>query len=205
MAEPQAPQPGLRPITSSVDTSAESQAQGAIHEVAALFIDAHDLEVAVQDLLTHGFDHGDVALLAGEHTVRQRLGHRIADSRAAADDPATPRRGWIEPESRTQWQSAIAAMLGYVGAVTAVGLTFATGGAAAAAIGAALVGAGGGAGLGAGLARVFDQRLAHELERQITAGGILLWVRCRETAGENRAREILARHGAQHVHAHTIG
>lgn len=173
----------------------------AVREVVALFPDAHALEAAVQDLLTHGFDHGDLSLLATEKVVRGRLGHRLADSAAAADDPNAPRRAWVEPESRMEGRGALASVLGYFGAVTALGLTFATGGAAAAAIGAALVGAGAGAGLGTGLGRLFDQRLAREFQHQIDQGGILLWVRVTgQPECEARAREVLARHGAHHVH-----
>ncbi len=177
---------------------------GAVREVVAMFADPHALEAAVQDLLTHGFDHGDLSVLASVRVVRDRLGHRLVDSNTAADDPATPRRGWVEPETRMEGRGALASVLGYFGAVTALGLTFATGGAAAAAIGAALVGAGAGAGLGTGLGRLFDRRLAHEFQHQIDGGGILLWVRVTgEPECEARAREVLARHGAHHVHAHT--
>lgn len=177
--------------------------ENAVREVVALFADPHALEAAVQDLLTHGFDHGDLSLLASEKVVRDRLGHRLAASADAADDPAAPRRAWVEPESRMEGRGALASVLGYFGAVTALGLTFATGGAAAAAIGAALLGAGAGAGLGTGLGRLFDQRLAREFQHQIDQGGILLWVRVTGVPEcESRAKEVLARHGAHHVHAH---
>jgi hypothetical protein len=173
-----------------------------VREVVALFSDAHELEAAVQDLLTNGFDHGDLSVLAREKVVRDRLGHRLGDSVAGADRDDVPRRGWVEPESRMEGRGALASVLGYFGAVTALGLTFATGGAAAVAIGAALVGAGAGAGLGTGLGRLFDQRLAREFQRQIDEGGILLWVRLGQEPGcEQRAMEILTRHGGHHVHA----
>lgn len=172
-----------------------------VAEMVALFADPHALEAAVQDLLTHGIDHGDISILGREKVVRERLGHRLDDSVAGADQPGLPRRGWIEPESRMQGRGALASVLGYFGAVTALGLTFATGGAAAVAIGAALVGAGAGAGIGTGLGKLFDQRLAREFQHQIEQGGILLWVRLADQPEcEARVREVLARHGAHHVH-----
>lgn len=170
-------------------------------EVVGLFSDAHALEAAVQDLLTHGFDHGDLSLLATDKVVRERLGHRIDDTVAASDDPTLPRRAWVEPETRMEGRGALTSVLGYFGAVTALGLTFATGGAAAAAIGGAVIGAGAGAGLGVGLGRLFDQRLVHEFERQLEHGGILLWVRVGdESECEKRALDTLNRHGAHHAH-----
>lgn len=173
-----------------------------LREIVALFADAHGLEVAVQDLLTHGFDHGDLSILATEKAVRERLGHRIDDTVTASDDPATPRRAWIEPETRMEGRGALASVLGYFGAVTALGLTFATGGVAGVAVAAALVGAGAGAGLGVGLGRLFDQRLVREFQNQLDRGGILLWVRVNDDAErETRAMDILDRHGGHHVHA----
>lgn len=175
-----------------------------VREVVALFSDVHGLEAAVQDLLTHGFDHGDLSVLASEKVVRERLGHRIDDTVvAAAEDPMLPRRSWVEPEARMEGRGALASVLGYFGAVTALGLAFATGGAAAAAIGAALVGAGAGAGLGAGLGKLFDQRLVREFQSQLERGGILLWVRVNDDpACEARAMEVLNRHGGHHVQVH---
>lgn len=172
-----------------------------VREVVALFSDPHALEAAVQDLLTNGFDHGDLSILAREKVVREKLGHRLQDTVADADRGDLPRRAWVEPESRMEGRGALASVLGYFGAITALGLTFATGGAAAAAIGAALVGAGAGAGLGTGLGRLFDQRLAREFEHQVEQGGILLWVRVTDSPEcEARATEVLGRHGGHHVH-----
>ncbi|CAA7624542.1 hypothetical protein [Magnetospirillum sp. UT-4] len=169
-------------------------------EVVGLFPDPRTMEAAVQELLSSGFDHGDLSLLATEGVVREQLGHRLDDSVAAADDPDSPRRGWVAPETRTEGRGALGSALGYLGAVTALGLVFATGGGAAVAVGAALLGAGAGAGAGFGLGRLFDRRLADEFERQLETGGILIWVRCRDTAAEARAVSVLTGHGAHHVH-----
>lgn len=187
---------------STPSATGESTPAPDVCELVGLFTDPHAMEMAVQELLTSGFDHGDLSILADERTVRGALGHRLVDTVAAADDPQVPRRAWIEPESRVEGRSALAAALGYVGAVTAAALTFATGGVAAAAIGGAVVGAGTGAGLGAVLGRLFDQHLAREFETQIERGGILTWVRCRATDADQHATEILQRHGAHHVHLH---
>lgn len=171
-------------------------------EVVALFSEPHAMEAGVEALLVNGFDHGDLSVLASEKVLREKLGHRLDDTLTAADDPEVPRRAWVEPESRMEGRGALASVLGYFGAVGALGLTFATGGGAAVAIGAALVGAGAGAGLGVGLGRLFDQRLAREFEHQVERGGILVWVRCHNDECERKAVEILNGHGAHHVHAH---
>lgn len=184
-------------------TPEESRSAVAVarpREVVALFADPLTLEAAVEALLTAGFDHADLSLLAGERVVSERLGHRIADSLVAADDPAAPRRSWVEPESRMEGRGALAAVLGYLGAVTALGLTFATGGGAAAAIAAAAVSGSAAAGLGVGLGRLFDQRLARHFHLQLLQGGILLWVRVRDAAAEAAAMAILEAHHGHHIH-----
>lgn len=171
-------------------------------EVVGLFSDPHAMEAGVEALLVSGFDHSDLSVLAGEKVLREKLGHRLDDTLTAADDPEVPRRAWVEPESRMEGRGALASVLGYFGAVGALGLTFATGGAAAVAIGAALVGAGAGAGLGVGLGKLFEQRLAREFEHQVEKGGLLVWVRCHNDESERKAMDILNAHGAHHVHAH---
>jgi hypothetical protein len=188
------------PTPSSMPTRRDTE----VREVVGLFSDAGALEAAVEDLLRSGFEHGDVSLLAGERVVREKLGHRLDDTIAAADDPNVPRRGYVGSEATNEGRTALTSILGYFGAVTALGVTFATGGAAAAAIGAALVGGGAGAGLGVGLGKLYDKRTADNLEEQIHKGGILVWVRCRDGACEERAGELLRRHGAHHVHAHAM-
>lgn len=192
------------PDYSSPSTEPSPPQDYEIREVVGLFCDPIQMEHGVQDVLTHGFEHGDLSILAGETTVREKLGHRLEDTKAFADDPETPRRGYIEPETRMEGRGALASVLGYVGAVTAMGMTFATGGVLALAVGAGLLGAGAGAGLGIGLGRVYDKRLADQFEEQVDKGGILVWVRCRRPGDEERAAEMLTRHGARHVHAHTL-
>lgn len=195
-----------RPTTvSRLTPDAGPGTEMTLSEVVGSFSDVHAMEAAVQDLLTeHGFDHGDISLLAGEEVVRKRLGHRLDDTLAAADDPQAPRRGYVAPEVRMEGRGALASVLGYLGGVTALGVTFATGGAAGAAILAALVGGGAAAGVGAGLGKLFDQRLAKQFHEQIDHGGILVWVRCREPECQGRAAQVLHAHGAHHVHAHTL-
>jgi hypothetical protein len=58
--------------------------------------------------------------------------------------------------------------------------------------------------VGTALGRLFDTRLAREMERQIAQGGVLVWVQVRDDECEARAKAALERNGAHHVHAHTV-
>ena len=161
-------------------------------EVVGLLPDVHAMEAAVQELLTSGFDRGEVSILAGDNA--------LGGDNILGEDPHVPRRAWVEPESRVQGQGALAVALGYVGAVTAAALTLSTGGAVMPVIGGAVFGAGAGAGLGTAVGRLLDRRLARQMERQVARGGILVWADCRDDQTEDRAVQVLRRHGASHVH-----
>ncbi|MBY0430632.1 MAG: general stress protein [Rhodospirillales bacterium] len=173
-------------------------------EAVGAFDDPQALERAVQDLLTSGFDHEDLSVLAGDGVVRKKLGHLYTSTIQAADDPQVPRTGYAEPESRTEGRGALAGMLGYVGAVIAGGLTVATGGAAAAVIAAGVLAGGAGTAVGLGLGRIMDQRIAAALHQQLERGGILLWVRAPTAESRDIATSLLAKHGAHHIHVHTV-
>ncbi|HSV29409.1 MAG TPA: hypothetical protein VLL76_07615, partial [Candidatus Omnitrophota bacterium] len=73
-----------------------------VREVVGLFPDTSAMEHGVEELLRNGFEHGDISLLASERTVREKLGHRLDDPVAAADDPEVPRRGYIGPEAHNE-------------------------------------------------------------------------------------------------------
>ncbi len=176
--------------------------QSELREAVGIFSDAKAVERAVQELLTRGFDQADISLLATERTARDKLGAYSQDTHAAEDDPQAPRQDWISPEARTEGRSALAGMLGYLGALTVAGVVFATGGAAAAAVVAGVVGGGATAAVGATLGRRMDRKIAEAIEYQLDHGGIVLWVRLQRENQVADALEVLRNHGAQDVHIH---
>lgn len=175
-----------------------------VREAVGVFGDARDLEQAVQDLLTSGFNQEDVSVLAREETVSAQLGHRLRDIREVEDDPEAPRRAWAGPESRTQGRGALAGVMGYVGAVTAGGLAFAVGGPVSAVVAAGLVAGGAMGAAGVALGNLLDRRFADSLRNQLEHGGILLWVHVRDPEQERAAVEVLNRHAARDVHVHEL-
>jgi hypothetical protein len=90
-----------------------------------------------------------------------------------------------------------------IAAFAAAGLTVATGGVAAATIAAAAVAAGG---VGAA-STLFGRKLADDqasfLDAQLARGGVLLWVRTRNSASEQTVLEVLRRHSA-HAYLHDL-
>jgi len=175
-----------------------------VREAVGVFDSAEDLENALDGLLSHGFDRAELSLLASEHAIEKKLGHRYATVEEVEDDPEVPRRALVR---RAETGAAEGAVLGgfmYVGAVAAAGAVIAAGGPAGTAIVAAVLSGGAGALVGGGLARLIGRHHADHLQEQLDHGGLVLWVRTRDEAHEAAAREVLSAHNARHVHVHDV-
>jgi hypothetical protein len=169
-----------------------------------VFHDEKSLQSAVDSLLINGFDRSYMSLLAGEHAVETKLGHRFEKVAELEDDPEVPTRAYVGVDSRTEGEAAIIGGLFYVGAIAAAGMIVASGGTAAAALIAGALAGGGGGLIGAALARFLEHRHAHRLQEQLNHGGLLLWVRTPAPEDEQRAMDILRAHGADDVHVHDL-
>ncbi len=175
-----------------------------VRETVAVFHRADDLENAVADLESSGFDRRDISLLASQNAVKEKLGHAYREIGEAKDDPRAPRAAFVSKASVAEGQGLLAGMLAYIGAAAATGAVVASGGTAAAIIGAAAA-TGGATGLaGAALAKWIGDKRANYLQEQLDRGGILLWVRTPDPDTERRAHEIFQRHHADDVHAHEL-
>jgi hypothetical protein len=173
-------------------------------EAVGVFHRWADLQAAVDELLRNGFDRADISMLAGEEVVERKLGHVYKRVTELEDDPNAPRIAFVGRDSLTEGKASAIGVLGYVGAVTAVGAVVASGGALAWVILAGAAAGGGGAALGTLLARALGRGRAKDIEAQIDKGGLLLWVRTCAEDREARAMEILRKHGADDVHLHSF-
>jgi outer membrane lipoprotein SlyB len=175
-----------------------------IKEAVGIFFEGDKLQAAINDLLSSGFEHKDLGLLAGEHTVRQMLGHLYTDTNRTLDDPGAPRVAFVRNESMGDALHAWLGSLFFAGATTAAGAAVVSaavlGGALlSAATGAAAIGA-----IGAALALIIHQSDAEYLEQQVDEGHVLLFVRTPDVAREKKASEILSRHSAYDVRIYSV-
>ncbi|MGJ0621346.1 MAG: hypothetical protein ACR65Z_11650 [Methylocystis sp.] len=175
---------------------------GRGREVVGVFSDGYALEAAVEELLKSGFDLGDISLLAGEKAVASKLGHTYEKIEEVEDDDNAPRVAYAPRESRGAKKGALVGALVYVGAAAAAGAVLASGGPLAMLLVSGVVGAEFGGLIGAVLGEFMDERHAKYLQEQLDHGGLLLWVRTRNSALEERAMHILAKHSGRDVHAH---
>lgn len=171
-------------------------------EAVGVFKSEADLQGAIDELMSSGFDRAELSLLASEHIVEEKLGHRYEKVAETEDDPEIPRCCYVSPESVGAAEGGLIGGLMYVGAAAAAGAILVSGGALATALAGMAVAGGGGALIGALLARLVGDRHAEHLQEQLERGGLLLWVRTWNTEDERRAIEILQRHSGADVHVH---
>jgi hypothetical protein len=176
-----------------------------VREVAGVFHAREALDRAIEALLLAGFDRADIDLMASADAVRERLGSVYVAAPELADVPDVPRRAFIP---RREVRSVLAGAVGiltFIGATVAALGVVASGGALALATAAAAAGGGAAGGVGVlAMRRFMDKEEAGELEAQVVAGGLVLWIRVRSAEREERAQRILREHGADAVRVHEI-
>lgn len=181
-----------------------AQRTGAIREAVGYFENADTLQEAIDDLLSSGFDRAELSLLAAEHAIEEKLGHKYQKVAELEDDPEAARCCYVSTESIGDAEGGLIGAPLYVAATAAAGVILATGGTMAAAIiGAALAGGAGGL-IGGILAKLVGDQHALHLQEQLEHGGLLLWVRTWDAADEQRAVQILKKHSGRDVHVHVI-
>jgi hypothetical protein len=180
------------------------QEADTIREAVGVFKTADALQEAIDDLMSSGFDRAELSLLASETAIEEKLGHKYRKIAEIEDDATVPRRCYVSTESIGDAEGGLIGSLLYVGAVAAAGAIVASGGTLAGAIaGAALAGGAGGL-VGSALAALVGDRHARDLQDHLDHGGLLLWVRTRDSQHEKRAVDILKKHSGGDVHLHTL-
>ena len=169
-------------------------------EAVGIFHSPQGLQCAIDELLSSGFHRAELSLLASEAAVVDKLGHLYRKVDSLADDPDVPRAAYVAGEDIGDAEGGIIGGLVYVGAT--VGAIAASGGTLVAVIVAAALAGGAGGLIGSVLAKWVGSHHAHYLEEQLERGGLLLWVRTRDPAREERAVAILGKYSAEKVHVH---
>jgi len=174
----------------------------SVCEVVGIFHKAEDLESAVDELLSSGFDRAELSLLASEDAVATKLGGYYRRADEMADDPSVPRAAFVSTAAIGDAEGALIGSLAYVGATAAIGAVVMSGGAAA--VAAAVLAGGAGGLIGSALAYWVGHHHAAYLHDQLENGGLLLWVRAWNGSDEARALEIIGKHAADKVHSRSI-
>jgi len=179
------------------------EARRDLREAVGVFHKVEDLQAAIDELLSSGFDRADLSLLVSEQVINAKLGGLPFRNADFEDDASIPRGVYVSPEAMGAAEGGLVGGLAYVGGVATAGLIALAGGPfTAVVLGAVLAGAAGGL-LGTGLAELVGQRRVAYFQEQLDHGGLLLWVRTWDKPDEQRAVEILTHHAAGDVHVHS--
>lgn len=173
-----------------------------VREAVGILDSEPELQAAIDDLLSHGFDRAEISVLAPVAAVEEKLGHRFKSVADIEDDPEAMSQAYVPVESIGDAEGAVIGGLMYVGAFAGIVLV-ASGGVLAAALAALAVG-GSGTAIGIALARFMTQHHADYIAKQLEKGGLLLWVRTWDQEDEAKATKILSAHSAHDVHIHAF-
>jgi hypothetical protein len=149
-----------------------------VREAVGVFNRPEDLQAAIDELLSSGFDRAELSLLASEHAVEEKLGHRYERVSALADDPTIPREAYVSTEAIGGAEGGLIGGLMYVGAAAAAGAIVISGGTLATAIGATAMAGGAGGLIGSILAKWVGDHHSHYL---FAAMGAYMGCRGRKT------------------------
>ncbi|WP_237751639.1 MULTISPECIES: hypothetical protein [Sphingomonadaceae] len=183
---------------SIVQTVRAREVVGTVHNLELL-------ESMVVALSAAGFDKSDIDLMASREAVLKKLPAIYADPIHLAEIPELPRRELVTRDEGTTVTGLVFGTLISLAALGAALPVVASGGALAAVL--AATAAGGAA--GAGIAKVVRSAIlggvgAEDLERDLRGGGLVVFVRARDAAAEEKAQQIMRKSGALNVHVHEI-
>jgi hypothetical protein len=173
-------------------------------EAVGVFHDIHSFQAAIDDLLLTGFDIVELNVLAHEDAITAKLGRGYKSTAEFEDDPEAPRIGYVPDETIGNAEGALIGAGIYVPAVIGSLAVVASGGSLLGAFAVAAIAGGAGGAIGAALARLVGYEHAKHLNQHLHHGGLLLWVRTRDTEREQKALGILRRHSAHDVHLHEV-
>jgi len=184
----------------------QPQADTAVREAVGVFADERSYQEAIDELLSSGFDHADISMLAAENTVQEKLKNSYTQTTDLTDSrgETVQRRPYVAVESVGDAKGVMIGGLVYVGALAAAGPIILSGGTLAAAIAAAALAGGAGGFIGSILSKWLGDSEGKHAQTQLENGGLLLWVHTRDADHERRAIEIMNRHSGRDVHSHTL-
>jgi len=175
-----------------------------LQEAVGIFFGSEPLRAAVEDLLASGFDRSQIGLLAGEFTVKDKLGDIYAELNESADDPSAPRTKFILKEAGTDTVHSLFGGLFLAGIAAGGGAVVASAAVLGGALAPAVAGVAAVASIGAVFSRILHQSDAEHLEEEIEKGNLLLLVRALDAAQEKSAVDILRKHSGYDVHICTV-
>lgn len=179
-----------------------NQKHQEIREAVGIFESETALQEAIDELTISGFERAEMSIIGNEASMQKVFHVKYKDPKQLVDNQKTPRGVNFMPEDEGAAEGAIISVSTLAGVVAAL---IATGSLTAqSATPAAIIGGVAGTAIGGALANLIGDSHAQQVQKQLEAGGLVLWVRTTHEEKEKIAYDILKKHGASNVHLHTI-
>jgi hypothetical protein len=175
-----------------------------LREVVGVFDDMETLDNAAQDLQMQGFNRSHISILSGSRLAERMLSEGVGTTHELEDHPHAPRTVFVSKASLGDAEGALIGGITYLGAIAAAGASAGAGASVSEVVFAVAVAGAVCAGIGFGLAWWLQRRYSDAHRAAVAHGGVVLWVHTRSPVEEQKAAEILGRHGARNVHLHEI-
>lgn len=173
-----------------------------IREAVGVFDDLSNMDKAIAELEGTAFPRHDISVLGDKDKLKERFGSRYVDTAWVEDNPYAPRKAPVRPEERTIGATLLIALPAYL--FGCAGLLMVNPASSLVMLSAVALGSIVGAALGAVGVMFLRARMEKAVDAQVRSGGLVLWVRTPGPKREEKAKNIMSKHGARHVHAHNI-
>ena len=175
-----------------------------VREAVGVFRTGESLRLAIDRLLTAGFDRSDIDLLGDRAAVYRRIDAVTVPAEELADIPDIPRSSIVTRDDRNLILIAVFQTLFIVGAFAGGTMVVGAGGSVPTAfVVAAIVGILLGL-VGVTVMRSRLKRFDERVEDNLAAGGIVVWVRVRNREEELHALDLLGKSGGDAVRVHEV-
>lgn len=173
-----------------------------IREAAGIFNNEVTLQETIDELTISGFERAEISVIGNESAMERAFKVKYKDPKELVDNPDTPRGVNVALEDEGAAEGAIISTSTLAGVVAAL---ISTGSITTQSVTpVAIIGGVVGTAIGGALAQLIGDSHAAQVQKQVEAGGLILWIRTDNTAKEKTACKILKKHGAADVHVHEI-
>jgi len=91
-----------------------------VREAVGIFDSEEQMQTAIDDLLSHGFDRAEISVLASVTAVEEKLGHRFKSVTEIEDDPEAMTKAFVPIETIGDAEGAVIGSLLYGGAFAGI-------------------------------------------------------------------------------------
>ncbi len=166
------------------------------YEIVGVFSSIEELDQAVDELFTHGYNPASLSVLANEEAIKHELKRSYRRINELMDDSNVPRATFYAEENFILAQGVVIGVLMYIGGIIAAYISNIKDGS----IFLALITAGISTLVGVLLASIIKRHHSEYIEQQLQKGGLILWVQLHDKASRNIVARVLKNNNATHVH-----